>query len=80
MIPFIIALSGIIYLILNKSINKSKINPKIKFDFDYSNQLFTEIDDDLYSMLKSYFLENATLISNNEKIGKAFQEYLLNKL
>ena len=80
MIPFIIALSAIIYLIVNKSINKSKINPKIKFDFVYFNQLFTEQDDDLYSMLKLYFLENATLISNNEKIGKAFQEYLLNKL
>ena len=80
LIPLLIALSAIIFLIINKKINKSKINPKLKLDFDYSNQLFSEEDEQLYSILKLYYLKNATLISNNAEIGKAFQSYLKNKL
>ena len=75
-IPLILALSAIIYLIVNKHTNRSKINPKIKFDFDYDNYLFEADDNNYYQLFKQVFFQNAAIITNDDKIGEDFQSFL----
>ena len=80
-IPIIIAISSIIYLIVNKSTNKSNINPKQTFDlnFDFNDQLFTDDDETFYQYLKYSYFENAAIVSNDNKTGNDFKTYLENK-
>ena len=79
LIPILIGIACIIYFIIAKGKKKSKINPKIKFDYDYENYLFKISNESEYLYILP-FLKNTSLISNNEDIGKAFKLYILNNL
>ena len=79
LIPLIIGIACIIYFAITKEKKKSKIYPKIKFDYDYESYLFKISNESEYLYILP-FLKNTSLISNNEDIGKAFKLYILNNL
>ena len=74
LIPFILLLSIIIYLATRKGEEEVKFNPKQTFQFIHGNESFLFNNYDYKYEL--HYLKNISIISNNEKKGKNFAEFL----
>ena len=78
LIPLIISIGVIYYIIKKDPEPEIEINDKQKFNYDFDYNLFKDSEKLNYSEIK-YFLRNTSLVAENEKIGNALVDYILNK-
>ena len=78
LLPLMI-LSGVtIYMIKKDPEPEIEFNGKQEFNYDIDYYLFYDSEKNNYTELKP-FLENTSLVVENEKVGKALVEYIYNK-